>query len=236
MSEAIQYLLFPPIEPLVESQQSYPPSALGTGVVTAALTNPVPAFQQIARNWVEYLGSVAATPSLAGLSTVLERMLTNASAVAAVLAESIPQAFSDAATRVAAVLGAAMQATANVVAAFAGAHPLAAAGDAFVKGFIGPLGVDGKVTSSLPGTLLALGPGPGIGNYGEPGYIASRAVQRQETQARLVHALGGATAVPTAASVHSRALAAPAAARGSDSADKPSPIHRASRSPSPSAG
>jgi hypothetical protein len=120
-----------------------------------------------------------------------------------------------------------VQAATNVVAAFAGPDPFAATAEAFVKGFVGPLGVDGKVTSSLPGTLLATTIGPGLGNYGEAGYISSWAVHRQETQAQLVQALGGSTVAPAAAHRHAVAAAqtsvrsaAAAGPRGGDSADK----------------
>ena len=227
VTEAIQYLLFPPIEPLVGSEQTYPPSARGAGVVSTALNNPVPALQQVARNWATYASSVAAAPSPAGLTTVWGHMAANAAAVAAVLAVSIPKGFADAVARVAAAVAAVVQAATNVVAAFAGPDPFAATAEALVKGFVGPLGVDGKVTSSLPGTLLATTIGPGLGNYGEAGYVSSWAVHRQETQARLVQALGGSTAAPAAAHRHAVAAAqtsvrsaAAAVPRGGDSADK----------------
>lgn len=227
VNEAIQYLLAPAIEPLVGSEQTSPPSALGAGVMSTALVNPVPALQQVARNWTAYASSVAAAPSPVGLATVLGHMAANAAAVAAVLAVSIPKGLADTVARVAAAVAAVVRAATNVVAAFAAPDPFAATAKAFVKGFVGPLGVDGKVTSSLPGTLLATTIGPGLGNYGKAGYVSSWAVHRQETQARLVQALGGSTVAPPAAHRHAVAAAqtsvrsaAAAVPRGGDSADK----------------
>lgn len=232
VSEAIQYLLFPPIEPLVGSEQTYPPSALGAGVVSTALYNPVPALQQVARNWTDYASSIATAPGPAGLATVVEHIVANAAAVAAVLAVSIPTGLSDAFARVVAVVAAAVQAATNVAAAFARPDAFAAAADAFVKGFVGPLGVDGKVTSSLPGTFLATTIGPGLGTYGEAGYVSSLAVHRQETQARLVQALGGSNVVPAAARPQSVAAAQTSmrgAARVAEHISSAATNHRAAR-------
>lgn len=77
-----------------------------------------------------------------------------------------------------------------------------------VDGLLGPEGADGSVTSSIPGSVLALTVGPGVGELPYPnGYvIPSLRMWSEQSQLQIANALGASYPVPAAAE------AAPAAA------------------------
>lgn len=105
-----------------------------------------------------------------------------------------------------------------------------------VDGLFGPLGADGTVGSSLPGTLTAVTIGPGLGPLGYPnGYaVPSLRMWGEQSQLQIANALGAsypvsaAAEAPSAASVRSAAAAvaapdsAPAAAATPDDGDNSS--------------
>jgi hypothetical protein len=232
-----------------------PPAVAGIGLFTAAVANSVPILNQVSLNVAAYLGAFATLPAEEAATRVLAEMVANAKQVTAAVAGLVARAVPDCCAMIAAVAQAAATATRFVVEALMGGS-LAAVWRAFDLGFIAPLGVDGLVTSSVPGTVLAVSIGPGIGTYGTPGYVASSAVLAQEAQATIVRALGGAangtpafTPVAAAAARKSsraaasvrakaKAVVAPTAAADlndtsatteSDPIAKPAATHRASR-------
>ena len=77
-----------------------------------------------------------------------------------------------------------------------------------VDGLLGPVGADGSVTSSIPGSVLALTVGPGVGELPYPnGYtVPSLRMWSEQSQLQIANALGASYPVPAAAE------AAPAAA------------------------
>ena len=122
-----------------------------------------------------------------------------------------------------------------------------------VDGLLGPVGADGTVASSLPGTIEAVTIGPGVGPLGNPnGYaVPSLRMWVEQSNLRIANAIGAnfpvsaASVAPPAASKRARsaaavrsgsAVTAPAVGAAPSSAkvaagaraDKPAP-HRVSR-------
>ncbi|MFM8598272.1 MAG: hypothetical protein ACKOB8_04615 [Mycobacterium sp.] len=98
-----------------------------------------------------------------------------------------------------------------------------------VDGLLGPEGADGSVTSSIPGSVLALTVGPGVGELPYPqGYVfPSLRMWSEQSQLQIANALGASYPVPAAAeaapaaavSAAPAAEAAPTAAAVADVAD-----------------
>ena len=84
-----------------------------------------------------------------------------------------------------------------------------------VDGLLGPEGADGSVASSIPGSVLALTVGPGVGELPYPqGYVfPSLRMWSEQSQLQVANALGASYPVPAAAE------AAPTAAAVADVAD-----------------
>lgn len=96
-----------------------------------------------------------------------------------------------------------------------------------VDGLLGPVGVDGEVTSSLPGTLLAVTVGPGLGPLGPGnGYaVPSLRMWAEKSQLTIANAVGANFPVTTpqvtpaaARSLASAASAEPAAEPATEAA------------------
>ncbi|MGV1087780.1 MAG: hypothetical protein ACOYBX_07335 [Mycobacterium sp.] len=87
-----------------------------------------------------------------------------------------------------------------------------------VDGLLGPVGADGTVESSIPGTIEAMTLGPGLGPLGYPnGYaIPSVRMWGEQSQLQIANAIGASYPVPAAAkrsaakTVRSAAAAKPA--------------------------
>ena len=92
-----------------------------------------------------------------------------------------------------------------------GGHNLTQAWNVAVDGLLGPLGADGTITSSIPGTLEALTLGNGIGVYGTPSYAPSMRIAIQGAVYATANDLGGNSPRPAAA-VNNTPPAAAAAA------------------------
>ena len=169
----------------------------GVGALTAAVANPFAIVRQIANNQVFYAGLFAALPPSEAIATIVGTVVKNARAVTGVAAELVPRALEDMLKRVDAVLQAAVAATSNVLGELKGGS-VARAFQAFQAGFIHPIGWDGTVASSVPGTTLAATTGPGLisnpADCSDTCYVSSVAVEMQQRKAEMVHALGGSAA------------------------------------------
>lgn len=113
-----------------------------------------------------------------------------------------------------AVLTAAFTIGAQTVAALSSLN-LEGAWNTLVNGLLGPVGGDGLVTSSLPGTLLAVTVGPGVGPLGHPdGYaVPSLRMWGERTQLTIANALGANFPVTVAPSTPAASTPRPSAAR-----------------------
>jgi hypothetical protein len=60
-----------------------------------------------------------------------------------------------------------------------------------VKGLLGPVGADGTLATSIPGTLEAMTLGNGIGQFASPGYVSSLRVAFQGSLYAVANNLGG---------------------------------------------
>ncbi|MGI9162707.1 MAG: hypothetical protein ACR2JI_07275 [Mycobacterium sp.] len=97
-----------------------------------------------------------------------------------------------------------------------------------VDGLLGPVGADGTVESSLPGTIEAVTLGPGLGPLGYPnGYaVPSLRMWGEQSQLQIANAIGASYPVPAAAKVSApvrakkAAIASRAAVAASDSEPK----------------
>jgi len=169
-------------------------SLAGVGAVTALIANPIPIPRQILNNLAAYAGLFSTMPLDEAIATIVATVAAHAQAVTGLAAEILPRALEDMIKRVAAVAMATGKAIKNVLDAAVTDGPVRGA-QAFAAGFLSPIGWDGTVASSLPGTLLAATTGPGIiANPAESGYeyyVASVVVQNQSARARIVNALGG---------------------------------------------
>ena len=92
------------------------------------------------------------------------------------------------------------------------AADLATAWNVAVDGLLGPVGADGKVTSSIPGTIEAVTLGNGIGQYGSPAYVPSLRVAVQGAVYSTANNLGGDLPRPAPANSAAARTAATAAA------------------------
>ena len=194
--------LFAPAGDTCEGCDPYPPMVYGEGVLTAAVANPAAALHQMAYNMVGYAGRFTYLPADEAIASIAKSVAAHAKAVAALEDGKFAHRLEDELKRAAAVNQAAMVAAKYVVDEIKNGSP-AKAWAAFVAGYVAPTGYDGKVTSSVPGTKLALSTGAGIVpdtdcgdgcgdvDYTDPSYIPSRAVEAWQAKAALVHALGG---------------------------------------------
>ena len=133
----------------------------GVGALTAAIASPFPIVRQIANNLAFYAGLLGTVPLDEAIATIVATVAAHAQAVAAVVPEALGLEVEATFQRVAAVAMAAMTATKYVAAELTTAFGSGQALAAFRAGFVSPLGYDGTVASSLPGTLLAVTTGPG---------------------------------------------------------------------------
>lgn len=180
------------------------PTAAGIGAVTAAIANPFPIFRQVANNMAYYAGLFAVLPAEEAIATIVATVAAHAQAAGAVAEGLIPGAIEGTIRRNQALLDAAELAVGYVLSELTTNFGSGKAIEAFRAGFLSPIGYDGTVAASLPGTFLAATSGPGIiadprsgCDSGATCYVASVAVEMQGVQARIVNALGGVNGVPT---------------------------------------
>jgi hypothetical protein len=180
------------------------PTAAGIGAVTAAIANPFGIFRQVANNMAYYAGLFAVLPAEEAIATIVATVATHAQAVGVVAEGLIPGAIEGAIKRNQALLDAAQKAVGYVLTELTTDFGSGQAVKAFLDGFVSPIGYDGTVAASVPGTFLAATSGPGIiadprsgCDSGATCYVASVAVEMQGVQARIVDALGGVNGVPT---------------------------------------
>ena len=171
-----------------------PPMVYGEGVLTAAVANPAAVAHQLAYNAVGYAGYFTYLTAEEAITKIVKTEQQHAKSVAAVLAGQFPRRLEAELKRAAAVRQAAMIASKYVAEELKNGSA-ASAWEAFVAGYVAPKGYDGKVTSSVPGTKLALSTGAGItidpSDCSDTCYVSSRAVEAWQSKAALVHALGG---------------------------------------------
>ncbi len=126
-----------------------------------------------------------------------------------------------------AVAGSVVAIATNTVTALASLD-IEGAWNAVVDGLLGPVGSDGLVTSSLPGTLTAVTIGAGLGPLGYPnGYaLPSLRMWGEQSSLQIANALGATYPLPAAATAPT-APARAAAALGAP--DTPAPARHAAR-------
>jgi hypothetical protein len=90
-----------------------------------------------------------------------------------------------------------------------------------VAGLLGPRGADGKVTSSIPGTLEAVTIGNGIGLYGSESYVPSLRIAVQSAVYATANNLGGNYPRPTTPLVPTPSATVAAAAEAHPAAVAP---------------
>ena len=171
-----------------------PPMVYGEGVLTAAVANPAAVAHQLAYNAVGYAGYFTYLTAEQAITKIVKTEQQHAKSVAAVLAGQLPGRLEAELKRAAAVRQAAMIASKYVAEELKNGSA-ASAWEPFIAGYVAPKGYDGKVTSSVPGTKLALSTGAGItidpSDCSDTCYVSSRAVEAWQAKAALVHALGG---------------------------------------------
>jgi len=187
--------------PLEPKQFIATASIAGVGALTALIANPFPIPRQILNNLAAYAGLFSTMPLEQALATIVATVAAHAQAVTGLAAEILPRALDDMIKRVAAVAMATGKAIKNVLDAAVTDGPVRGV-QAFAAGFLGPIGWDGTVASSLPGTLLAATTGPGIQANPAiminimPPIVTSVVGEAQAAGARIVNALGGVGGQP----------------------------------------
>lgn len=162
---------------------------------------------------------------------ILSGVVYNASAVLATLPGVAQRLLSTTAGALTAVAEAVGTIATQTVSALASENP-ETAWNTVVNGLFGPVGEDGKVESSLPGTLEAVTLGPGLGPSGFPnGYaVPSYRMWAEQSQLQLANAIGAGYPVPAVA--HSKAatrLSKSAPTRSAGAAAKPATAYRSQR-------
>ncbi len=175
----------------------------GVGALTAAIASPFPIVRQIANNLAFYAGLLGTVPFTEALATIVATVAAHAEEVAAVFGQAIPLEAEAIIQRVAAAAMATEKATKYVLEELTTNFGSGNAIEAFRAGFLRPIGYDGTVASSLPGTLLAVTTGPGQQpnpatcneDQGtikcDVAYVPSVVGGAQAVGARIVNALGG---------------------------------------------
>lgn len=168
----------------------------------------------------------AGTTALGALISVVTGVVTNVTNVVGVL----PGIAAGLVTTAVGSASALVNAVVNIVTQTLGALAtldVETAWNTVVDGLLGPVGADGTVTSSVPGTLLAVTVGPGLGPLGFPnGYaVPSLRMWAEQSQLQVANAIGASYPVPAAAEAAPAAAvaAAPAAEVGTSAvAEAPS--------------
>lgn len=199
----------------------------GIGALTAAIANPFAISRQIANNLAFYAGLLGTVPLDQAIPTIVATITAHAQAVGLAAEGLIPRAIEGEIKRNQALFNAAELAVGYVLSELTTNFGSGKAIEAFRAGFLSPIGYDGTVASSIPGTFLAGATGPGIianpADCSDTCYVASVVVQNQGARARIVDALGGVGGQPVPGCSSTTGSCIPPAATRAQALAQPQP-------------
>jgi DNA polymerase-3 subunit gamma/tau len=185
---------------------------LSTRLPDIAASGLQPAFAKLAKE-IDKAGQTALAAGVYVLTGVMNRLIPN---IGGLLTYIVPNLLSASLGAVSAVASAVGKIATQFVEAVISLNP-EAAWNVAVDGLFGPIGADGTVASSIPGTLEAVTIGNGLGLYGSQSYVSSLRVAVQGAVYSVANNLGGSfprpttPLVPTPSATTAAAAAVPAA-------------------------
>ena len=157
-----------------------------------AASGLLPAFAKLAKE-ISKAGQTALAAGVYVLTGVMNRLVPN---IGGLLTYIVPNMLSATLGAVSAVAAAVGKVASQFVGAVISLKP-EAAWNVAVDGLLGPIGADGTVASSIPGTLEAVTIGNGLGLYGSQSYVSSLRVAVQGAVYSVANNLGGNFPRPT---------------------------------------
>jgi hypothetical protein len=195
-----------------------------------------PAFAKLAKE-INEAGQTALAAGVYVLTGVMNRLIPN---IGGLLTYIVPNLLSASLGAVSAVASAVGKVATQFVEAVISLNP-EAAWNVAVDGLFGPIGADGTVASSIPGTLEAVTIGNGLGLYGSQSYVSSLRVAVQGAVYSVANNLGGSfprpttPLVPTPSATTAAAAAVPAAEAVTTAAAPAAPAAEAITAAAPAA-